>query len=135
MIRKGMILAGLLILIALLSGMGSLGGKPTAREKAPEPNERFDALIVDMEGMEIQVTYISYDGELYVPVYRGRALITIPFNNIDKIEMGDKENARRKAKISFKNRRTGEFLIDEGILFNCSSGYYRHVKHFLVLLQ
>ena len=108
---------GLLLLVPVLLAMGSFGGKPAVRENAPETEKRLDAVVVDMEDVKVTVTHISYDGELYIPVYRGRALITIPFQQIDRIEMGKKENSRRHAKIFFKNERTDDFLIDEGILF------------------
>ena len=114
---KWTIYSGLLLLVPVLLAMGNFGGKPPVREEAPEPEEWIDAIVVDMEDMEITVTHISYDGELYIPVYRGRALITIPFQKIVKVELGKKENSRRQAKILFKNKRTEDFLIDEDILF------------------
>ncbi len=115
--KKGLILFSLLPLVIFLLGMGNLGGKPLIRENAPEPKERYDALIIDMDGIAINVTYVSYDGELYLPVYQGRALITIPFNKIHKIELEEKDRNKRKTKISFKDKRTDDFLMDENILF------------------
>ena len=115
--RKWICFLGLLVLVPMLMAMGSFGGKPPVRDKAPEPEERLDAVVVDMEDVKVTVTHISYDGELYIPVYRGRALITIPFQKIDRIELGKKENSRRQAKIFFKNQETDDFLIDESILF------------------
>ncbi len=121
--KKAIILFIMLPLVLFLLGMGSIGGKPPIRRNAPEPEERIDGLIIDMEGIAIKVTHISYDGELYLPVYRGRALITIPFKKIHKIELEGKEGKagkpgkRRKTKISFKDKGTDDFLIDENILF------------------
>ena len=115
--KNGIILLGMLPLILILLGMGSLGGNPPIRENVPETKERMDALIVDMEGTAIKVTHFSYDGKLYLPVYRGRALITIPFKKIHKIELEGKDRNRRKTKLSFKDKKTDNFLMDESILF------------------
>ena len=60
-----------LVLGPFLLAMGMLGD-PQARNQAPEPEKRLDALVVDMEETATTVTHVSYDGELYLPVYRGK---------------------------------------------------------------
>ena len=68
----------------LLLAMGILG-EPPALDKAPEPKTRMDAVIVDMDGVKTDVSYVSYDGELYLPLYRGKAIVTVPFKKISNI--------------------------------------------------
>ena len=75
------------LLAPLLLGMGMFG-QPAARQKVPETHQRFDATVVDQEGVVVHVTHMSYDGELYLPVFQGKGLVTVPFGKIRKIEIG-----------------------------------------------
>lgn len=105
-----------LLLLPFLLGMGLLG-ETQVRENAPEPAERLDAVIVDMEGTELLVTHVSYDGALYLPVYRGRALITVPFQKVHKLVFGESNRSRRQVTIHFVAGNTETFWMDETVLF------------------
>lgn len=114
--RKMVICLGTLILAPLLFGMGMFG-QPAVREEVPQTKERFDAVVEDLEGAVVQVTHLSYDGELYLPVYRGRGLVTIPFGKIRKIELGAKQKSRREVTVSFKDETSEAFWMEEDVLF------------------
>jgi len=117
MVRRRVICFGyLLILVPFLCGMGMFG-QPAAREEVPETKERFDATVEDLEGVVVQVTHVSYDGELYLPVYRGKGLVTIPFRKIRTFELGEKQQGRREVKVSFQDETSEIFWMDEDILF------------------
>ncbi len=114
--RESPICLFLVLLVPLLLAMGMMG-KPPALEKAPETKEQWNARVVDMEGVETEITYVSYDGELYVPVYRGMALVTLPFKEIAKIEFGKKEGSKRKARIFFHHQNPEMFSMDGKVFF------------------
>lgn len=117
MVRRRVIGFGyLMILVPFLFGMGMFG-QPAAREDVPATKDRFDATVEDLEGVVVQVTNISYDGELYFPVYRGKGLVTIPFRKILAFELGEKQQGRREVKVSFRDETTETFWVDEDILF------------------
>ncbi len=98
-------------------GMGVLGEK-APRATAPVTAKEFTALITDVEGVSTEVNRVSYDGQLYVPVYRGKALVVIPFEKILSIDLAEeKVSSRRKAVITFTSKGTEGFLIDENLLF------------------
>lgn len=102
--------------VPFLLAMGIMG-KPPALDRAPEPREKLNALVVDMDGISTEISCVSYEGELYLPVYKGKALITLPFQKISKIEFGRKVKSKRTAKIHFKNHPSEEFAVDERVLF------------------
>ena len=106
----------LMILVPFLFGMGMFG-QPAAREEVPETKERFDATVEDLEGIVVQVTHVSYAGELYLPVFRGKGLVTIPFRKIRSFELAEKQKSRREVKVSFQDETSETFWIDEDILF------------------
>ena len=117
MVRRRVICFGhLMILVPFLFGMGMFG-QPAAREEVPVTKERFDATVEDLEGVVVQVTHVSYDGELYLPVYRGKGLVTIPFRKILAFELGEKQKSRREVKVSFLDETSETFWMDEDILF------------------
>ncbi len=97
--------------------MGVLGEK-APRATAPVTAKEFTALITDVEGVSTEVNRVSYDGQLYVPVYRGKALVVIPFEKILSIDLAEeKVSSRRKAVITFTSKEAEGFLIDENLLF------------------
>ena len=106
----------LMVFVPFLVSMGMMGNPP-ALDRAPEPKEKLDARVVDMDGVATEISYVSYDGELYLPVYKGKALITLPFQKINKIEFGQKVMSKRMTKIYFKNHLPEEFAVDEKVLF------------------
>lgn len=114
--RRKVIGFGILILVPFLFGMGMFG-QPAAREEVPETKERFDATVEDLEGIVVRITHVSYDGELYLPVYRGKGLVTIPFRKIREFELGEKQRSRRAVKVSFTDETSEVFWMDEDILF------------------
>ena len=99
-----------------LLAMGFLGDPP-ALEKAPEPAIRLDAVMLDSEGTSTRVTHVSYDGALYLPVYRGKALITVPLEQILRIDFGPKKSSTRQVTVHFKERPGETFFLDLRVLF------------------
>lgn len=100
----------------LLMGMGVLGGN-TPRSKVPETPKQFDATITDVDGTSTRLEQLSYDGELYVPAYRGKALVIIPFEKIAAIEFGEKAGGKRKALVTMVNQKSETLLIEDNVLF------------------
>ncbi len=115
MARRDVICLGMLIIVPCLLGMGMFG-QPTARQNVPETPKRFDATVEDLDGVTVKITHASYDGELYLPVYRGKGLVTIPFRNIRRIEFGKKQGNRREVTVSFQDETSEVFQIDENVL-------------------
>ncbi len=99
-----------------LLAMGFLGDPP-ALERAPLLDTRLDAVVQDTGGMTTRVTYVSHDGALYLPVYRGKALITIPLQKISRIDFGPQKGTTRRITVSFTDGREESFDMDAKVLF------------------
>jgi len=108
-------LTALLILSPLLLAMGIMGEAP--RRDVPETGKPFGAVLVDVEGVSTEVSHFSYDGEAYLPAYRGRALVVIPFERIAGVEFGQTQNHRRQARVLFQDQQEELFWVDEKLLF------------------
>jgi hypothetical protein len=99
-----------------LLAMGVLGDPPRL-DKAPEPETRLDAIVLDSEGTTTQISHISYEGELYLPVYRGKALVTIPFQKISRLVFGLRDKSTRQVRVLFTDQSEEEFRVNEKVLF------------------
>ncbi len=106
----------LIVAAPFLLAMGIMGDPP-ALDKAPEPKTRLDAVVVDSEGTTTEITHVSYDGELYLPVRRGKAIVTVPFQKIARLEFGLRKNSSRQVTIHFRDGREELFRIDDKVLF------------------
>ncbi len=109
-------LIAVLFLSPLLLAMGILG-EPPPRQDVPETGQAFRAVMVDLEGVSTQVSHFSYDGEGYLPAYRGRALVVIPFERIAAVEFGQTRQHRREARVRFRDQQEELLWVDEKLLF------------------
>ena len=114
--RRSCLFLSIALSLPILMGMGILGEK-SPRTKMPETAAQFTATITDTSGVSVTVEQLSYDGELYLPVYKGKGLITLPFDRIAAIEFGKQEGGKRTATVTFANQKTETFLIEEKVLF------------------
>jgi hypothetical protein len=89
-------ITSLLILAAfiLLTGMGGTGGL----ERAPRVEKNFDVTIIDMTGNKIDGNKFSWEGRIQFSGYMGMAQVTIPFERIKVISVG--ENRERKVRVT-----------------------------------
>lgn len=111
-----LLLAGILVSMPCIMAMGIVGEK-APRTKAPPTARQFAGIVTDLEGVATHVDQLSYDGELYVPVYRGKGLVVIPFEKILSMDFGEKAEGKRKVSITFTTNDVEAFLIDENVLF------------------
>jgi hypothetical protein len=74
----------LLMLLPLLSGMGSMQGTATP-EKMPVPAKKFNATFVDQSDVITECSEVSIEGATYFDGKRGEGNYTISFDNIEQV--------------------------------------------------
>lgn len=86
----------LLILVAfiLLTGMGGTGGF----ERAPRVEKNFVVTIIDLTGHKIDGEKFSWEGRIHFAGYLGMAQVTMPFDRIQDLAMG--EIRERKVRVT-----------------------------------
>jgi len=77
-------IALLLVLIPFLMGMGGLKERKPPAE-IPIPNISFMAAVTDGSGAVTELTQVSIDGRTFIVGRRGKATITIDFDNIEEV--------------------------------------------------
>lgn len=80
--------AGMVIILCtalLLTGMGGLGGVPEGT--IPEVKENIGVRLVDRSATTTELTRVSVDGNLHLEGLRGNGKVTIPLQEIQRLEV------------------------------------------------
>jgi hypothetical protein len=79
----------ILLASAMLTGMsGGLGPGPSGNQAAA--GAAFDAKLMDSENNTIQLSSATIDGKTALQAYMGKGKVTIPFEQISRIEIKGK---------------------------------------------
>ena len=78
-------LLGILIGLALLTGMG---GAPTeAPTKIPQPSQNHRVALTDLSGVRVELSSFSLDGLTVVSGKLGKGLASVPFTRIKSLRL------------------------------------------------
>ena len=79
---------------ALLTAMGGTGGF----ERAPRVEKNYAVVVTDASGNKIEGEKFSWEGRIHFVGYLGMAQVTMPFERIKELTVGEKRD--RKVKVS-----------------------------------
>ncbi len=78
--------ASVIIMIAFFTiGMGTLGERE--HTKIPEPDDNFSAKVVDQCDISSEMTLFNLEGQTFISGKYGGATVSIPFDNIQGIDL------------------------------------------------
>ena len=114
-LRVGAVLVGLLMGgPALGAGLGFGGDVPPAR--IPIPARDFSAVVEDQTGVTVDVTQVSYNGEVYLYGLYGAGQVTIPFEKIREIRFEpSNEKGKRVAFATLRDASSVRVVIDDDV--------------------
>jgi len=100
----------LLILTALvlLTAMGGTGGF----ERAPRVEKNFSVTVTDAMGSKIDGEQFSWEGRLHLEGYRGLAQVTIPFEKLKELTVGQKVERKVTVTAIFWDGTESSFDVD-----------------------
>lgn len=108
-----------LLLAALLVPAAHAGLFGTdAPSRIPVPAREFHLRIEDRGGVVLDVTRATFDGEIFVYGTIGLAQVTVPFENIDQLEVlpgGDEDH--RVARVLTRGSETIELVVESDTPF------------------
>ncbi len=99
------------ILIAsciLLTGMGGTGGF----ERAPRVEKNFSVIVTDSAGGKIEGEKFSWEGRIHFSGYLGMAQVTMPFEKIRELTVGERREKKVKVTAQLLDGTTAEFDVD-----------------------
>ena len=96
------------VLVALLAGQAfaaGFGGSDAPPARIPVPAHDFAATVMDNSGVRVEVTQVSYNGEVFVYGRVGEGQVTVPFTTIASVRFEPSTEANKR--IAFIVMRDG----------------------------
>ncbi len=94
--RKTLNTVFVLIIFILLTAMGGTGGF----ERAPRVEKNYSVTVTDVSGNKIEGEKFSWEGRLHFAGYLGMAEVTMPFDRVRELTVGEIRD--RKVKVTAK---------------------------------
>ena len=92
---KSLLVMFILFAFFLLTAMGGKGG---GFERAPRVEKSYSVTVIDGSGSRISGEKFSWEGRIHFAGYLGMANVTVPFDKIKEISIGEKKE--RKVKVT-----------------------------------
>lgn len=88
----------------------AMGGKGGGFERAPRVDKNFAVTVTDVSGNKINGEKFSWEGRVHFAGSMGMASITVPFEKIREISIGEKRE--KKVRVTAKLRDGSETVFD-----------------------
>lgn len=92
----------------LLTAMGGTGGF----ERAPRVEKNFSVVITDASGVKIEGEKFSWEGRIHFAGYRGMAQVTMPFDKVKELTVGELREGKVKVTARLLDGGEASFDID-----------------------
>ncbi len=89
-----------------------MGGKGGGFERAPRVDKNFFVTVTDVSDNKIAGEKFSWEGRVHFAGSLGMASITVPFEKIKEISVGEKKEKRVKVTAKLKDGSEAAFEID-----------------------
>jgi len=90
----------------------AMGGKGGGFERAPRVDKNFAVTVTDGSGNKINGEKFSWEGRVHFAGSLGMASITVPFEKIKEISVGEKKEKKFKVTAKLKDGSETVFDID-----------------------
>lgn len=108
-------LVAFLALAAPAAGFAmSLGGDTPTR--IPVPSAEFKATVEDVSGTVMEVSHVTFDGEVYLAGTVGEAQVAVPFEKIATVRVEPtNDETRRVALATLKDGTTVRVIVERDV--------------------
>jgi hypothetical protein len=108
---RGKVLTVVLMISSFLI-LTAMGGKGGGFERAPRVDKNFSVIVTDVSGNKISGEKFSWEGRIHFAGSLGMASITVPFEKIKEISVGEKKEKKVKITAKLKDGSEAAFEID-----------------------
>jgi hypothetical protein len=98
----------MLAAFTLLTAMGGTGGF----ERAPRVEKNYAVVVTDASGIKIEGEKFSWEGRIHFAGYLGMAQVTMPFERIKELTVGEKHDRKVKVTARLTDGTETGFEID-----------------------
>ena len=108
---RGKVLTVVLMISSFLL-LTAMGGKGGGFERAPRVDKSFSVTVTDGSGNKIAGEKFSWEGRVHFAGALGMASVTVPFEKIKEITVGEKKDKKVKVTAGLKDGSEAAFEID-----------------------
>lgn len=101
-----------IVMISSFLFLTAMGGKGGGFERAPRVDKNFSIIITDVSGNKISGEKFSWEGRVHFAGSFGMASITVPFEKIKEISVGEKKDKKVKITAKLKDGSEAAFDVD-----------------------
>jgi len=119
--RRVLMIVLALLAVAVLTGMGDLGGIPAGT--VPKTDENIKAQIVDRSGVSTELSNFSMDGQIFLDGRRGDGQMNIFFRELREISFGKVSGEEVPVDLLLKSGSRLQLNVRKRTLFYGDTGY------------
>lgn len=105
-------LLSLAIILCSFLFLTAMGGKGGGFERAPRVDKNFAVTVTDVSGNKISGDKFSWEGRVHFAGSLGMASVTVPFEKIKELSIGEKKDKKVKATAKLKDGTDAVIDID-----------------------
>lgn len=123
---RSLLVAAVLVAPSLALAMGF--GGTDAPTRIPVPARSFSATVEDLSGTVVEVTDVSFDGEVHITGMVGDGQVAIPFDRITEVRVEPtNDDAFRIAFVKLKDGTSQRVVVERDVpCYGATSfGYYK----------
>lgn len=96
-------LPNLLLMLGIFLFLTAMGDKGTGFVRAPRVEKNFAVTVLDSSGKKIEGEKFSWEGRIHFAGYLGMAQVTIPFDKVKELTVGEKKERVVQAAARLKD--------------------------------
>lgn len=107
------------VVLLSVGGATALAGGITGTDapaRVPVPAAEFTATVSDSAGVDVTLTRVTYNGEVFFYGALGAGMVTVPFSNVDTVRF---EPSQAQGKVvlfaTLKDGHTARILVDDDL--------------------
>ncbi|HTP06069.1 MAG TPA: hypothetical protein VMM54_13050 [Nitrospirota bacterium] len=100
------------LMVSVIILLTAMGGKGGGFEKAPRVDKNFMVVVTDTSGNKIEGEKFSWEGRIHFAGYMGLAQITMPFERVKELTVGEKKDRKVKVTARLTDGTETVFEID-----------------------
>jgi len=111
------------LMVSVIILLTAMGGKGGGFEKAPRVDKNFMVVVTDTSGNKLEGEKFSWEGRIHFAGYMGLAQITMPFERVKELTVGEKKDRKVKVTARLTDGTETVFEVDSDSRVYGESGF------------
>jgi len=111
------------LMVSVIILLTAMGGKGGGFEKAPRVDKNYMVVVTDTSGNKLEGEKFSWEGRIHFAGYMGLAQITMPFERVKELTVGEKKDRKVKVTARLTDGTETVFEVDSDSRVYGESGF------------